>query len=49
MEDVLNVYQRDFDDDTVLVCMDETTRQQTREMRIPLKARPGKPGQISKA
>ena len=43
MEDVLEVYQRDFDDGEVLVCLDETSKQQTRETRIPLPARPGRP------
>jgi len=36
MEDMLAVYQRDFDDGTVLVCADETPEQQTRETRTPL-------------
>ncbi|MCY4347344.1 MAG: hypothetical protein OXC17_11200 [Aestuariivita sp.] len=35
IEDVLSVYQRDFAADTVLVCMDETLRQQTKETRTP--------------
>lgn len=43
MEDVLDVYARDFDDDTVLVCLDETSKQQTKETRAPLPARPGQP------
>ena len=43
MEDVLKVQSRDFDDDTVLVCLDETSRQQTRETRTPLPPRPGQP------
>lgn len=43
MEDVLEVYQRDFDDGEVLVCLDETSKQQTRETRIPLPTRPGRP------
>ena len=43
MEDVLKVYARDFDEDTVLVCLDETSRQQTRETRTPLPVRPGQP------
>ncbi len=33
--DVLDIYQRDFAKDEVLVCMDETSRQQTKETRIP--------------
>ena len=41
MEDVLEVYHRDFAADEVLVCMDETSRQHIQETRIPLPARPG--------
>jgi len=43
MEDVPRVYARDFDDSTVLVCMDGTPEQQTRETRKPLATRPGQP------
>ena len=43
MEDVLKTYARDFGDDTVLVCLDETSRQQTKETRKPLPVRPGQP------
>lgn len=43
MEDVLEVYHRAFDDDTVLVCMDETSKQQTKEVRVPRPVRPGQP------
>lgn len=42
MEDVLKVYARDFGEDEVLVCLDETSRQQTRETRTPLPVRPGR-------
>ena len=42
MEDVLKTYARDLGDDSVLVCVDETSRQQTKETRTPLPARPGK-------
>ena len=42
MEDVLSVYQREFKDDEVLVCMDETTKQQTKETRIPVGMGPGR-------
>lgn len=44
MEDILEVYQRSFTDDEVLVCMDETSKQHIKETRTPLLARPGKPG-----
>ncbi|MCY4287792.1 MAG: transposase [Aestuariivita sp.] len=43
MEDVLSVYQRDFAADTVLVCMDETSKQQTKATRTPLAVRSGQP------
>ena len=31
MEDVLEVYQRPYDENEVLVCMDETSKQQVKE------------------
>ena len=43
MEDVLKVYHRDFDDGTVLVCTDESSKQLTRETREPLPTSPGQP------
>ena len=43
MEDVPGQYQRDFAEDEVLVCMDETSRQQTKGTRVPRPARPGDP------
>ena len=43
MEDVLDVYSGEYDDGTVLVCMDETSKQQTKETRAPLPVRPGQP------
>ena len=43
MEDVLSTYSRDFDEDTVLVCLDEASKQQVRETRTPLPPLPGKP------
>lgn len=43
MEDVLEVYQRIYSTDEVLVCMDETSKQQVKETRIPLKLRSGSP------
>lgn len=42
MEDVLAVYQRAYDDDEVLVCMDEASRQHTRETRKPVAVTPGR-------
>ena len=35
MEDVLEVYQRPYDGNEVLVCMDETSKQQVKETRNP--------------
>ena len=43
MEDVLEGYQRTFNEDEVLVCMDETSKQHTKETRTPLPVRPGEP------
>ncbi len=43
MEDILEVYQRTFAEDEVLVCMDETSKQHTKETRIPLPMYPGEP------
>ena len=43
MEDVLDVYSGERDAGTVLVCVDETSRQQTKETRKPLPVRPGQP------
>jgi len=36
MEDVLEVYHRDYKEDEVLVCMDETSKQHVKEIRTPL-------------
>lgn len=41
MEDVLEVYQRTYTEDEVLVCMDETSKQHTKETRVPLPVQPG--------
>ena len=35
MEDVLEVYHRQFEDNEVLVCLDETSKQQVKETRSP--------------
>ena len=43
MEDVLEVYQRTYADDEILVCLDETSKQHIKETRTPLPARPGEP------
>ena len=41
MEDILEVYQREFAEDEVLVCMDETSKQHIKETRTPTPTRPG--------
>ena len=42
MEDILDVYMRPHDEKRPLVCMDETNKQQTKEVRPPIPAKPGK-------
>ena len=41
MEDVLDVYHREFGDNEALVCLDETSKQLVQETRQPRPARPG--------
>ena len=41
MENVLDVYQRQYAECDVLVCMDETSKQHTKETRLPLLVQPG--------
>ena len=41
MEDVLEVYQLGYGDNEVLVCLDETSKQQVSETRQPRPSRPG--------
>ena len=41
MEDVLEVYHRPYEDNEVLVCLDETSKQQVKETRLPRPPRPG--------
>ena len=43
MEDVLEVYRRHYEEDEVLVCMDETSKQHIKATRVPLPIRPGEP------
>ena len=42
MEDVLDVYTRAYDKEHVLVCMDETSKQQVMEVRQPVAPAPGR-------
>ena len=44
MEDVLEVFHRQYGDNEVLVCLDETSKQQVKETRLPRPARPGAAG-----
>jgi hypothetical protein len=46
MEDVLEVYQRDYDPQRPVVCMDETSKQLVGETRVPVSAAPGRPERI---
>ena len=41
MEDVLEVYHRQLEDNEVQVCLDETSKQLVKETRSPLQPRPG--------
>jgi hypothetical protein len=43
MENVLDVYQRAYDPDRPVVCMDETSKQLVAETRRPLPPLPGEP------
>ena len=44
MEDVLEVYHRPYGDNEVLVCLDETSKQQVSETRQPRRRGLGRPG-----
>lgn len=43
MEDVLAIYQRPFDSQRPVICLDETSRQVLSDARPPLPAAPGRP------
>ena len=43
MEDVLEVYHREYHENEVLVCLDETSKQQVKETRQPRPPRPDLP------
>ena len=42
MEDTLEVYKRPYDLTHPLVCMDESNKQQVKEVRQPIEAKNGK-------
>ena len=44
MEDILEVYQRPYDRQRPLVCLDESSKQLIAETRVPIAAKPGRPG-----
>ncbi len=46
MEDVLSVYTRPHDPDRPLVCLDETTKQLTKETRTPVPMKKGQPARV---
>lgn len=43
MEDILTVYTRPYNPSKPTVCMDETSKQLTKETRLPMPPRPGEP------
>jgi len=43
MEDILSVYTSPYNPDRPTICMDETSKQLTAELQIPLPVRPGQP------
>jgi hypothetical protein len=46
MEDVLEVYQRDYDPQRPVICLDETSKQLVAETRPPVPTAPGRPERI---
>jgi len=46
MEDVLEVYQRPYDERRPMVAMDEVPKQLVAELRLPIAARPGQPRRV---
>jgi hypothetical protein len=43
MEEVLEIYQKPYDPDLPVICMDESSKQLLKEVRAPISAKPGKP------
>ena len=41
MEDVLEVYQRPYDESRPVVCLDEQSKQLVKETRMPIPPQPG--------
>jgi DDE superfamily endonuclease len=46
MEEVLEVYQRPYDADYPVVCLDEASKQLVKETTIPMAAKPGYPERV---
>lgn len=46
MEDVLEVYHREYDERFPVVCMDETSKQLVAETRVPIPLAPGRPARF---
>ena len=46
MQDVLEVYQRPYDERRPMVAMDEVPKQLVAELRLPIAARPGQPRRV---
>ena len=44
MADISEVYQRPYDPQRTLVCLDETSKQLIAETRVPIATKPGQPG-----
>ena len=42
MEDVLDLYHEDYDADRPVVCFDETSKQLVADVRLPIRAKPGR-------
>ena len=43
MEDILDVYKRPYNEKLPVVCMDESSKQLTKETRMPIPIKPGSP------
>jgi transposase len=43
MENILEIYHRPYNPDSPVVCMDESSKQMLKEVRQPIRGRPGRP------
>ena len=46
MEEVLDVYQEEYDEKRPLICMDEASRQLLKDVSEPLPMKPGQPKRV---